>query len=168
MNTVQPETNKRLDITYRPIKEKKDMDLLYQIYRSTRIEEMGQSGWTFEEVENFIQMQFQLQHTQYMEHYNGAAFDIIIFEGKDIGRLYVDRWSKEIRIIDIALIANYRRKGIGSQIMGDLIKEADEKNHLLSLHVEHNNPAMGLYKKMGFEKIKEVGVYYLMERKPNQ
>jgi len=34
----------------------------------------------------------------------------------------------------------------------------------LSLHVEENNPAMGLYERLGFKKGALTGVYYFMER----
>jgi ribosomal protein S18 acetylase RimI-like enzyme len=50
--------------------------------------------------------------------------------------------------------------------MDDLIAEADQKQVTLSLHVEHNNPAMGLYERLGFEKKDLVGIYYFMSRPP--
>ena len=62
----------------------------------------------------------------------------------------------------IKLISLY----VGSKIMKELITESDEKNVTLSLHVEHNNPAMGLYENLGFVKKDLVGIYFFMERQP--
>src|SRR3712207_7531251 len=59
--------------------------------------------------------QFSAQSTHYAAHYPTAEFNIIELEGKPIGRLYVDRWPREIRIIDIALMDDYRNSGIRSE-----------------------------------------------------
>lgn len=154
-------------ISFRPIKKtQEDLELLFEIYASTREEEMALSGWGKEEIENFLRMQFGLQHKQYMDSYKKAAFEIVVYDGIPAGRLYVDRREEDIRIIDIALLPKFRRRGIGSSIMRNLICEADQKQATLSLHVEHNNPAMALYEKLGFKKGDITGIYFFMERKP--
>jgi ribosomal protein S18 acetylase RimI-like enzyme len=154
-------------ITFRPIKEtKEDLEFLYKVYASTRAEEMAVTGWSAKEIEDFLRMQFDLQHKQYMQNYKNAAFDIILYHKRPVGRLYLDRRQDDIRIVDIALQTEFRRQKIGSKIMKELMAEADEKNVTLSLHVEHNNPAMGLYLRLGFEKKELKGIYYFMERPP--
>ena len=154
-------------ITFRPIKDtKEDLDFLYKVYASTRAQEMAMTGWNEPQVEEFLHMQFDFQHKQYMENYKKAAFDIILYHKRPVGRLYVDRRQDDIRIVDIALLIEFRRQKIGSKIMKELIAEADEKNVALSLHVEHNNPAMGLYETLGFEKKEMAGIYYFMKRPP--
>jgi len=154
-------------ITFRPIREnKEDLEFLYKVYKSTRAEEMAMTGWDEQQVEEFLHMQFDLQHKQYMQNYKKADFDIILYHKMPVGRLYVDRRQDDIRIVDIALLTEYRRQKIGSKIMKELMAEADEKNVTLSLHVEHNNPAMGLYGNLGFIKKELVGIYFFMERPP--
>jgi ribosomal protein S18 acetylase RimI-like enzyme len=160
MNDDQP-----MKITYHPITED-DLEFLYEVYASTREAELTAVDWSHQEKENFLRMQFDLQHKQWIQFYDQAAFEIILIDGNPAGRLYVDRREKEIRIIDIALLTEFRRQGIGSRIMKALIAEADQVNLPLSLHVEMYNPAMGLYQKLGFKKIQEVGVYFLMEKHP--
>ncbi|MCP4153689.1 MAG: GNAT family N-acetyltransferase [bacterium] len=152
-------------ITFRPITDK-DLEFLLKVYASTRAEEMAMSGWNVQEIDNFLRMQFNLQHTQYMDNYKKAAFDIILFHEVPAGRLYVKRYKNDIRIIDIALLTQFRRQKIGSKIMQTLIDESHRKNMTLSLHVEQNNPAMGLYEQLGFEKKELKGIYYFMERPP--
>lgn len=150
--------------TFRPI-EDTDQAFLSMLYASTRAEEMRQVPWTDEEKKNFLQMQFHAQHVHYQEHYPDARFDIIMMDGVPIGRLYQEEWPSQIRIIDIALLPEYRGKGMGRQLMQGVIDEGNKLGKAVSIHVEHNNPAMRLYKRLGFEKIGDKGVYFLMERK---
>ena len=60
-----------------------------------------------------------------------------------------------------------RGQGIGGNILGDLLKEADSRGAEVSIHVEKNNPAMRLYARLGFVPIEDKGVYLLLERKLN-
>jgi ribosomal protein S18 acetylase RimI-like enzyme len=152
-------------IHFRPITDE-DIAFLYQVYASTRAEEMAMTGWNAEQVEEFLWMQFRLQHTQYLHNYKNASFEIILYEKEQIGRLYVDRRENEIRIIDLSLLPGFRRLGIGTKIIKNLMAEADEKCLPLNLHVLQNNPAKSLYEKLGFKKTGEFGFHFLMERAP--
>jgi len=124
------------------------------------------TGWSEQQIEEFLQMQFTLQHTQYLQEYKNASFEIILLDKVPMGRLYVDRRKQEIRILDIALLPEFRGRGIGSQIFKELISEADRKKLPLNFHVEHNNPAQRLYERLGFEKKELRGMHYFMERLP--
>jgi ribosomal protein S18 acetylase RimI-like enzyme len=155
-------------ITFRPITESDDdIRFLFQVFASTRAEEMAVTGWSKEQVDQFLGMQFNLQHTQYMRNYKNPTFDIILYNEAQAGRLYIDRGKKEIRIVDLALLPEFRSRGIGTKILNALITEADSKNLALGLHVEHNNPAMSLYKRLGFIQKGDTGVYLFMEKSPS-
>lgn len=99
-----------------------------------------------------------------MEHYPDAEFQIILSDGEPAGRLYVDRWPEEIRIVDIALLPEYRNGGIGTFLLKRLISESEENGKPLSIHVEKFNPALRLYERLGFSTIADRGVYCLMQR----
>ncbi len=157
---------KKNKIKLRPIKPE-DEEFLYQVYASTREEEMALGNWTKEQFEDFLRMQFNAQHKYYQENYTGSQFDIILKDKTSVGRLYVARWEKEIRIIDIALLTEYRRQGIGSMLLKDLMAEAAKDDKPVSIHVEHLNPTLRLYKKLGFRQIDDTGVYFLMEWEKN-
>ncbi len=152
--------------TLRPINDE-DRELLLEIYGSTRAEELAAVPWSAREKDDFLRFQFDAQHKYYQEQFPRAAFDLILLDGEPIGRLYVDRRDDEIRLIDIALLPGNRGGGLGGAIMRDVLAEGRESGRLVRIHVEHNNPAMRLYRRLGFEKIEEQGVYYLMEWKPS-
>jgi ribosomal protein S18 acetylase RimI-like enzyme len=140
-----------------------DIAFLYRLYASTREREMEMLEWTDQQKQQFLQMQFNAQHSYYHEHFGAAQFNIIEQDGVAIGRLYVDRRPAEIRIIDIALLPEHRAKGVGGALMRALITEAGECNRAVGIHVEHNNPALRLYRRLGFKHVRDEGVYYFME-----
>ncbi len=154
-----------MNISFRAIKDD-DLEFLFEVYASTREEELKITPWTAEEKAGFLSMQFQAQHAHYQEHYGDASFDIILSEETPIGRLYLHRGKDEFRIVDIALLSEYRGQGIGGKIMRDILDEAQASGKAVRIHVEHNNPAMHLYERLGFTKVKDMGVYYLMEWLP--
>ncbi len=156
-----------MNITLRPI-EPDDLPFLYQVYAGTREAELAQTDWDAAQKEAFLTMQFTAQHRHYQEHYTGAAFQIILADGQPAGRLYVARWPREIRIVDIALLPAYRNTGIGTRLLRDLMAEAAQARKSLSIHVEQFNPALRLYTRLGFTKTGEYGVYYRMDWTPGQ
>ena len=144
----------------------KDIDTLAQIYASTRREELAPIlDWSAQQKEAFLRDQFELQHKCYMDSYPNAAFDLVMTGEDVLGRLYVDRRADEIRIIDIALLPQYRGRGIGRAILESLLDEAAsrDRGRVVRIHVEHMNPAMRLYVRLGFYEIEDKGIYKLME-----
>jgi ribosomal protein S18 acetylase RimI-like enzyme len=149
---------------FRPITDE-EMEFLYRLYASTRLAEMAVTGWGESQVEAFLRMQFGLQHSQYMQNYPGASFEIVFIDGMPAGRLYVDRKEEATRLIDIALLPEFKGKGTGGRILRGLVEEADAKGVVISLHVEMNNPILPFYKTLGFREIEQRGIYYYMERR---
>jgi len=84
-------------------------------------------------------------------------------DGQRVGRLYVSRWSDEIRIVDIALLPDSCNRGIGTTLLRQLQAEAHASGKPLRIHVERFNPALRLYERLGFREIADRGVYLFME-----
>jgi ribosomal protein S18 acetylase RimI-like enzyme len=148
-------------LSLRPITDD-DLPFLNQLYHTTRDYEMDLLDWSEEQKEAFLTMQFEAQHQHYQVYYPDASFDIIELDGKPIGRLYLDLRQDEHRIVDIALLPKYRRIGIGTHFLKSVMDKAAEQRLPVTIHVEHNNPAMGLYLRHGFQKIDTNGIYHLM------
>jgi GNAT superfamily N-acetyltransferase len=139
-----------------------DVSFLATVYASTRWDELAPTGWTDEEKTVFCRRQFDAQSTHYREHYPEAAFDIVEQDGRGIGRLYVARWDKEIRIVDISLLPEFRGTGIGTKLLRELQEEARSAGKSLTIHVERFNRALQLYQRLGFRQVEDKGVYLLM------
>ena len=151
-----------LPTSLRPI-QAEDEALLFEIYASTRTEEMALVDWSDAQKEAFLRMQFAAQHQHYQKAFPDARFDIILSGDQPIGRLYVHRRPDELHIIDITLLPEHRNQGVGSSLLKELLAEAQEAGNPVRIHVEHNNPALQLYKRLGFTEIATTGVYLLME-----
>src|SRR6266404_5982314 len=139
-----------------------DNSFLAGVYASTRAEELAQTGWSDEEKAVFCRRQFDAQTAHYTANYPGASFQVIERDGQPIGRLYVARWEKEIRIVDITLLPEFRGAGIGTKLLRDLQDEARAAGKSLTIHVERFNPALRLYERLGFQQVEDKGVYLLM------
>jgi len=140
-----------------------DEEFLARVYASSRADELAVTGWSEELKADFCRRQFDAQSAYYAENYPGASFQIIERDGWPVGRLYVDRWEKEIRIVDITLLPEFRGSGIGTKLLRELQEEARAAGKSLTIHVERFNRALELYQRLGFEQIEDKGVYLLME-----
>jgi len=122
--------------------------------------------WTPEQKAAFLDMQFQAQAAHYTEFYPHCQFLMIELEGRPIGRLYIDRGEDDIRITDIALLPEWRGHGIGRMLMEEILAEGRNTGKRVTIYVEHDNPARGLYDRLGFRHVDTNGVYHFMEWRP--
>jgi ribosomal protein S18 acetylase RimI-like enzyme len=152
-------------ISFRPIRDD-DRAFLLRLYASTREDELAIVDWSEEETERFLAFQFDAQHAYYQEQFPDARFDLVLVDGEPAGRLYVDRRADEIRLIDIALLPEFRRRGIGGTLMRQVLDESRAAGLPVQIHVEQNSPAMRLYDRLGFRRVEDQGVYYLMRWEP--
>jgi ribosomal protein S18 acetylase RimI-like enzyme len=144
-----------------------DYEFMADLYASTREEEMQLTDWTDEQKHAFLRSQFDAQTAHYRTHYSAAEFWIIERNGERAGRLYLHYRPEDLRIVDIAVRSDLRGQGIGGAILEQLLAAARSGGYGVSIHVERNNPALRLYERLGFRKIDEHGIYFLMEWKPS-
>jgi len=144
-----------------------DEAFLCSVYASTRAEELAVTGWSDEQKDAFLRSQFDAQHRYYRENYRGAEFWVIRVADRDAGRLYVGRFGEEMRIIDIALLPEFRGRGVATWLIGCLIREAADLGLPLRIHVERFNPALRLYERLGFRPVADRGIYLFLERPPD-
>ena len=143
-----------------------DRDFLFRVYAGARLEELALTDWDETQKQAFLAQQLEAQHHHYQTHYPGARLDLVLLGDEPIGRLYVARWREEIRIMDIALLPEHRNRGIGGALLRDLLEEAAATSRRLTIHVERYNPALRLYRRLGFEPVGETGVYLLLVLDP--
>jgi len=139
-----------------------DESFLLDVYASTRLEELEGFGWSDEQKHAFIRMQFLARERVYPRVDNR----IILFEGRPVGRILVDRSDELILLRDIALLTEFRNAGIGSRLIQDLIKEAAVAGKPIRLHVVASSPAVRLYERLGFCRTGEESAYLEMEWVP--
>ena len=137
-----------------------------RVYAGTRADELARIPWSPEQTAAFVAQQFAAQTAHYVQHYTGMSADVILVDDVPAGRLLVARWPEEIRIVDISILPELRGRGAGSVLLRGLLDEARATGKRLSIHVERENRALGLYGRLGFRRVGEHGVYLRMEWDP--
>jgi GNAT superfamily N-acetyltransferase len=149
-------------VTLRPVSDR-DEDFLFEVYASTRAEELAPLPLNASQRESFLKMQFAAQQQDYKRRFPDGDHRVILLEDRPIGRLYVARGDQEIRILDVALLPEHRNRGIGTRIITDLLDEAEQARQPLRVHVERFNPSNRLFERLGFSVVEDIGTHFLME-----
>ncbi len=149
-------------ITLRPVQES-DNEFLLKVYGSTREQEMAQVPWTAEQKQQFVRMQWEAQKNHYEAQHRTASHEIIFLEGSAAGRLYLDRSGEKFHILDITLLPEYRNRGAGSFLLGQIMAEAKEAGKPVTIYVETFNPSLRLFERLGFTPIQQEGFHLLLQ-----
>jgi ribosomal protein S18 acetylase RimI-like enzyme len=158
---MKEETNK-LNLSLRRA-EAADEPFLEEVYADSRRDELAPFGWSREQEDAFFKMQFQMQSRAYQMQFPDADYYIVEFDGEPVGRLIVQRGEKEIRLVDVSLLAEFRNRGIGTFLLERLKTEAGS-DRVLSLHVLKTNVgAKRLYERLGLLAVKESDLHFTMQ-----
>lgn len=150
----------------RPINDT-DMYFLLELYATTRTDIHQLPNWTAAQKSSFIKMQFDAQHLHYQTHFPNARFNVIIDQNRTpIGRYYICHSKTEVRVIDIAILPSYQKKGIGSLIIKETMDQCRLSGLPFRLHVTKYNPALDWYSQLGFKEIDEADFTYHLEWNP--
>ncbi len=147
----------------RPMTEA-DEPFLRALYAETRAREMDAAGWPEAMRAAFLRGQFDAQQRSYLQKYSGAAFSVVLVGGKRVGRLYVARLPEAVEVVEITLSAACRGRGWGTALLKNLLAEADGRGMPVYLHVDAQNRAQRLYRRLGFRETAREGFYLRMER----
>lgn len=139
-----------------------DESFLLELYASTRMDELEGLGWSDDQKQAFIKMQFLARERCYPRVDNR----IILLRDRPIGRIMVERGEAEILLRDIALLTEYRNAGIGSRLIQELMKEAASAGKPIRLHVVVSSAAVRLYERLGFCRTGSEAAYLEMKWVP--
>lgn len=120
--------------------------------------------WTDEQKQAICDSQFEAQHWHYQTHFPTANYEVVMFEDQPVGRLYVDYREDEIHIIDIAILPEFRGRGIGASLMYQLIDKSETRGVPLRLRVQPDRPARIWYERLGFNLIADEQINWYMEK----
>jgi len=143
-----------------------DERFLFDVYASTRQEELDRTGWDAATRAAFLELQFKAMRQGYRAMFPAAEFAVILLAGQPVGRQVVDRTGTEIRLVDVALLPSHRGRGVGTILLRQLLGEAARRNTPVRLHVLKTSRAARLYERVGFCRVGEAGFYDCLEWKP--
>jgi len=154
-------------VQLRPVLES-DNEFLLSVYASTREEELNQAEWAEGQKEAFLRWQLDLQRREYEARFPDAAYDVILVDQQPAGRIWVGADDEQVRLLDIAVLPQFQNRGVGTELVRRLIKEAAKQGKVLRHMVfVLNNNAERFYERLGFKRIEDFGAYKHMEWRPN-
>jgi GNAT superfamily N-acetyltransferase len=149
------------NLTLRPAHPGDDRFLL-EVYAEVRADELALTQWSAAQRDAFVKMQFDAQRDHYRLHHPEQQLEVIEHDGASIGRLWLARKEREIRILDLTIISSHRGRGLGTRLLAGLIEEATRTGKQLTIYVESYNRSTGLFHRLGFVKTGESGFSHLL------
>ena len=108
-----------------------------------------------------LDMQFRSQRGSYRVTFPDARYSMILVDQIPVGRMILDEQQDSIHLVDISILPEFRNRGIGSQVLRELISRGKPVN----LMVRKENRAYGLYRRVGFEETVRDEMYVRMTYK---
>lgn len=101
-----------------------------------------------------LRQQFAGQSATYRAVFPAASFDIVEVDGEPVGRIVTDAAQGVLRLVDIALLPEWRGRGIGTRLLCALQADAEAACVPLRLSVARANAgARRLYARLGFHPV---------------
>ena len=141
------------DISLRDVKIE-DFNFLYNLHREALMPCIDLT-WGWEE-------EWQLDY--FRKHFDPGTRKIIQLKGEDIGCISVQDQDDALFIAYIAILSIYQRQGIGSHLIRDVIREAENRNIPVRIHTLKVNPVRDLYERLGFRIMGSTETHHLLER----
>ena len=119
------------------------------------------------QLDSILNLQFSARRQHYLLQFPNARHFIVVFNTDAVGQLRMERTAQELRLIDISILPAHQNRGIGTELLGRLQKEATEAHLPLRLSVLHSNlRALRLYESLGFGVIDSAAPYISLEWRP--
>jgi len=120
----------------------------------------------------------QTGHAYLLEEWGGAGDTAAVaeIEGRAVGAAWYRLWTDAMHSygyvdastpeLGLGVDPRFRRRGIGTSLLASLLARAEEQGvRSLSLSVERDNPAVLLYRKLGFERHADVANAWAMVKR---
>lgn len=130
-----------------------DYDFVYQVKKDAykKYVEICFGSWDEEQQKKYFK--------RFIEAYKEGAF-IISFDGKDIGFYNGCMTDDRYEIGNICIIPEYQNRGIGTDILKDVLAENSGKE--ITIQYFKQNPVGRLYERLGFKLVGETQFHYQM------
>src|SRR4051794_31591530 len=91
-----------------------DRDFLLQVYAAGRELELSLVPWDDAMKRAFVEHQFDAQDAHYQQEMPGSTHQVIQVDGEPAGRIYLHRTTSEIAILDLAMLPQFRKRGVAT------------------------------------------------------
>jgi GNAT superfamily N-acetyltransferase len=139
-----------------------DEPFLRELYLTTRHD---LADWDEEAREMFVDLQLRARQREWEVAYPGSTDQVLMVDGVPVGRLWTAFVPGACVVVDLALLPAYRRRGLGTQALGEVLAGADQRGVPVRVTVERTNaPVRALNARLGFVETGGDEIHLTMER----
>lgn len=128
-----------------------DIEYLLQLRKETMDEHLINSGIISNDEDQLLRINYLFDQAK-----------IVMLNNQNVGLLKLDEKENRIEIVQIQIDPKFQKKGLGQQIIKEVIKNALAEKKELVLSVLKANPAKELYERLGFKIIDEDEFSFMM------
>jgi ribosomal protein S18 acetylase RimI-like enzyme len=147
--------------TLRPATED-DEPFLFELYRSTRTAGQIALPLGSDQADVILRMQFTAQNRSYEAEFPTQEHNIILVDGRRVGRVLTAPQERVVRFVDLALLPEYRNTGIATVLIRELMDDVARRRVPALLSVARDHRAIRLYERLGFTVVDESGPSLVM------
>jgi len=149
-------------LTLRPARAE-DHEFLYRLFYLTQEDRLHLFYLSQEAKAQLIALIFAGFECHYQTLAPTADDRLVLLDDEPIGRMIILQLREEIRLADLALLPQRRKRGIGSALIGELQTESVMTKRPLRLQVSKYDRVLRLYQRLGFYKTGTMDPYLLLE-----
>jgi GNAT superfamily N-acetyltransferase len=117
-----------------------DIPFLRGLYAATRVAELELTNWSNAQKLAFTDNQFDCQCQHYLTYYPATQWSVLEDNGVPMGRLYLDRRATTLLVVDIALLPQWRGRGLGTALLEWVCAQAHAAGKSVTVAVEKKQP----------------------------
>ena len=106
------------------------------------------------------------QRTLHRQHWNKRPWSVITSGGQRVGTVAVTRTPTHFQFDEFYLLPRFQKQGIGSEVLKNILQQADAARLPVKLQHLKWNPVGSLYRRHGFAVVDENDTHYLLVRVP--
>jgi ribosomal protein S18 acetylase RimI-like enzyme len=101
--------------------------------------------------DQLLRMQYSAQRSAYGQEFPGSGYEVVLQDEERVGRFWVAGRDEDFYLVDVALLPEYRGKGIGSALINELQKHARNAGKAVRCSVSRfNSGSLRFHQRHGF------------------
>ncbi len=136
-----------------------DEPLLFELFAAEKVPEFAAIGLTEAQYRPLLEMQYRGRAISYSaQHPEAESWIICLQQAAEltaVGQYLLVKTPQGSRIVDLAVLPQYRGQGIATQVLQQLAQQSAAAGKALTLRVMKGNQAIRLYTRLGFDVVNE-------------
>ena len=143
-----------------------DTEFVFKLFYEHKVIELKAESWPESLKLQMMATQFKALEKSFAHSHPNSEDHILVLKTKPLGRVVINRTASAIELLYLAILSEHQSKGFAQMVLKALINESDLNRKSVLLKVTKENPAVRLYKKLGFTIIHEDAIKYTLTYEP--